>query len=44
MTQKYEELITKLAQMYIEDGFIFINSDGLIDSTNKPRVKSSYMD
>ena len=36
MTQKYEELITKLAEMYIEDGFVYINSDGLIDSTENP--------
>ena len=44
MTQKYEELMTKLAEMYIEDGFIFINSDGFIDSTNTPRVQAPYMD
>ena len=28
----FNELCEELAKMYIEDGFIFINEDGLIDS------------
>ncbi len=33
MTQKFDELMTEYAKMLIEDGFVFINKDGEIDST-----------
>ena len=33
----FNEHAEEYAQMLIEDGFVFINSDGLIDSTNTPR-------
>ena len=32
----FNDLVDELAKMYIEDGFIFTNSEGLIDSTNTP--------
>ncbi len=37
MNKTFNELAEELARMYIEDGFVFINSDGFIDSTNTPR-------
>ena len=30
----FNDLVDDLARMYIEDGFIYINKDGLVDSTN----------
>ncbi len=36
MTQKYEQLMTLYAAMLIEDGFVYLNEEGLITSTNTP--------
>lgn len=36
---KFQDLMTKYAKMLIEDKFIYINDDGLIDSTETHATK-----
>ena len=41
MKKTFNEHAEEYAKMLIEDGFVFINSDGLIDSTNTQHGNTS---